>query len=138
MNRLPAPAASFLRLASWVRVGLGSEVPWPGPNRSCLAGQRPPAWTFAGSAASGAAARSVLRRLEPQPGPGQVRPSEYVLRFARDADIHDTEVPHAASLVTRTVRHHVSADALDEALAALPPGIRQITEPAGPLTADDR
>jgi len=61
-----------------------------------------------------------------------------VLRFARDADIHDTEVPHAASLVTRTVRHHVSADALDEALAALPPGIRQITEPAGPLTADDR
>lgn len=61
-----------------------------------------------------------------------------MLRFARDADIHDTEVPHAASLVTRTVRHHVSADALDEALAALPPGIRQITEPAGPLTADDR
>jgi uncharacterized protein (DUF2267 family) len=36
--------------------------------------------------------------------PVKFGPSEYVLRFARDAGIRDTDVPHAASLVTRTVR----------------------------------
>jgi uncharacterized protein (DUF2267 family) len=68
--------------------------------------------------------------------PVKFGPAEYVQRFVRDAGIHETDVPHAASLVTRTVRHHVSAGALDEALAALPSGIRQITEPAG--AADGR
>lgn len=62
--------------------------------------------------------------------PVKFGPGDYVQRFARDAGIHHTDVPHAASLVTRTVRHHVSVGALDEALGALPPGIRQITEPA--------
>jgi uncharacterized protein (DUF2267 family) len=52
--------------------------------------------------------------------------AEYVRRFARDANIHDTEVSHAASLVTKVVRRHVSAGALDEALDALPADIRQI------------
>ena len=68
--------------------------------------------------------------------PVKFGPGEYVLRFARDARIHDTDVPHAASLVTRTVRHHVSAGALDEALGALPAGIRHIAEPT--VTADPR
>lgn len=63
--------------------------------------------------------------------PVKFGPAEYTRRFARDAGIHDTDVPRAASLVTRTVRRHVSAGALDEALGALPAGLRQIVEPAG-------
>jgi len=52
--------------------------------------------------------------------------AEYVRRFARDANIHDKEVKQAASLVTQVVRRHVSAGALEEALATLPMDIRQI------------
>lgn len=55
--------------------------------------------------------------------------AEYVQRFAHDARIHDSDVPRAASLVTRTVRRHVSGGALDEALDVLPAGIRQLAEP---------
>jgi uncharacterized protein (DUF2267 family) len=62
--------------------------------------------------------------------PVKFGPREYVLRFARDAGVHDTDVPRAAGLVTGVVRRHVSAGALDEALAALPPGLRQLVEPA--------
>jgi uncharacterized protein (DUF2267 family) len=54
---------------------------------------------------------------------------EYVKRFARDAGIHDTDVPRAASAVTRVVRRHVSAGALDKALHTFPPGLRQLIEP---------
>ena len=35
--------------------------------------------------------------------PVKFGPREYVLRFARDAGIHDTDVPRAARLVTRAV-----------------------------------
>ena len=62
--------------------------------------------------------------------PVKFGPREYVLRFARDAGVHDTDVPHAAGLVTRVVRSHVSAGALDEALTALPPGLRELVEPS--------
>lgn len=62
--------------------------------------------------------------------PVKFGPGEYVQRFARDAGIHDADVPRAASVVTRTVRRHVSRGALDEALHALPPGLRQLIEPA--------
>ena len=61
--------------------------------------------------------------------PVKFGPAEYTRRFARDAGIHGTDVPRAASLVTRTVRRHVSGGALDEALEALPSGLRQIAEP---------
>lgn len=54
---------------------------------------------------------------------------EYVHRFARDAGIHDTDVPQAASAVTRAVRRHVSDGVLDEALHTLPPKLRQLIEP---------
>ena len=63
--------------------------------------------------------------------PVKFGPAEYTRRFARDAGIHDTDVPRAASLVTGTVRRHVSGGALDEALEALPPRLREIVEPAG-------
>jgi len=55
--------------------------------------------------------------------------AEYIHRFAHDARIRDADVPRAASLVSRTVRRHVSSGALDEALDVLPAGIRQIAEP---------
>jgi len=50
---------------------------------------------------------------------------EYVRRFARDATIHDSEVPRAASLVARVARRHLSG-ALDEALDTLPADIRHL------------
>jgi uncharacterized protein (DUF2267 family) len=53
----------------------------------------------------------------------------YASRFARDAGIHAADVPRIASLVTRTVRRHVSGGALDEALGAMPQELRQLVEP---------
>jgi|SRR5215469_2715571 len=54
---------------------------------------------------------------------------EYLQRFARDAGIHDADVAQASSAVTRVVRRHVSAGALDEALHTLPPDLRRVIEP---------
>jgi uncharacterized protein (DUF2267 family) len=61
--------------------------------------------------------------------PVKFGPREYVQRFARNAGIHDADVPRAASAVTRAVRRHVSSGALDEALHTLPPELRQLIEP---------
>lgn len=58
--------------------------------------------------------------------PDKFDEAEYVRRFARDANIHNTEVKQAASAVTRVMRHHVSAGAIDEAMGALPTDIRKI------------
>jgi len=52
--------------------------------------------------------------------------AEYVRRFAREATIHDAEVPRTATLVAGVVRRHVSPGALDEALDTLPADIRQL------------
>ncbi len=52
--------------------------------------------------------------------------TEYVRRFARDANIHNTQVRQAAGLVTKVMRQHVSAGAIDEAMGALPADIRKI------------
>jgi uncharacterized protein (DUF2267 family) len=52
--------------------------------------------------------------------------AEYIRRFAHDANIHSTEVKQAAGLVTKVVRHHVSAGAIDEAMDALPADIRKL------------
>lgn len=55
--------------------------------------------------------------------------SEYVMRFARDARIHDSDVLKAAALVTSVIRLHVSPGVLDEALALLPADLRELVEP---------
>jgi uncharacterized protein (DUF2267 family) len=65
----------------------------------------------------------------PARSPVKLGSREYVRRFARDAGIEDTDVPPAASVVTRMVRRHVSAGALDEALHAFSFGLRQLIEP---------
>jgi uncharacterized protein (DUF2267 family) len=58
--------------------------------------------------------------------PDKYDDEEYMRRFARDANIHNTEVKRAASLVTKVMRNHVSAGAIDEAMGALPADIRKI------------
>ena len=64
--------------------------------------------------------------------PGQVPVkygrAEYIARFARDARVHDSEVPQAASLVTGVVRCHASDGVVDEVLAVLPADICQVLE----------
>jgi len=67
----------------------------------------------------------------PSKVPAKFGPSEYALRFARDAGVRETEVARAACLVTRVVRRHVSGGALDEALDVLPLDLSQLIEPAG-------
>ena len=66
--------------------------------------------------------------------------SEYVKRFAREARIHDSDVPKASAVVTAMVRRHVSAGAVDEAFALLPAGLRELLEPATaePVTGGKR
>jgi uncharacterized protein (DUF2267 family) len=56
--------------------------------------------------------------------PDKFDEAEYVRRFARDANIHNTEVKRAAGLVTKVMRHHMSAGAIDEAMHSLPTDIR--------------
>lgn len=56
--------------------------------------------------------------------------SEYVTRFAREARIHDSDVPLASAVVTSVVRRHVSAGAVDEAFALLPADLRKLLESA--------
>jgi len=63
--------------------------------------------------------------------PVKFGPHEYIVRFARDAGIRDTDVAWAAGLVTRAVRRHVSGGALDEALDVLPADLSQLVEPDG-------
>jgi uncharacterized protein (DUF2267 family) len=54
---------------------------------------------------------------------------EYVARFAKDAQIHHSEVPDAGRLVTAAMRRHMSAGAIDEALGVLPGDIRGLISP---------
>jgi len=77
---------------------------------------------------------------------------EYVARFARDAQIHHSEVPVAGRNVTCAMRKHMSPGAINEALGVLPSDIKDLitpqdaagaraeaatTEPAGQPPAQD-
>ncbi|HXL17894.1 MAG TPA: DUF2267 domain-containing protein [Streptosporangiaceae bacterium] len=60
---------------------------------------------------------------------------EYIARFARDAQLHHTEVPRAGRLVTSAMQRHISAGAINEVLGVLPADIRSMvaaTDAAGP------
>jgi len=76
--------------------------------------------------------------------PGQVPVKygrrEYVTRFARDARVHESDVPKAAGVVTAVVRLHVSGGAVDQALAQLPADLRALLAPpsAQPMTGGSR
>jgi uncharacterized protein (DUF2267 family) len=52
--------------------------------------------------------------------------AEYVRSFARDANVHDSEVSQASSLVARVARRHMTEGVLEEVLHALPADMRQI------------
>ncbi len=59
--------------------------------------------------------------------------SEYTVRFAREAGLHDADVPKAAGIVTTVVKRHVSAGVLDGAFRLLPADLRQLLQ--GPAAA---
>lgn len=59
---------------------------------------------------------------------------EYIARFAKDAQIHHTEVPRAGRLVTSAFGRHLSAGAMNEALGALPADIRRLVAAPGGST----
>lgn len=54
---------------------------------------------------------------------------EYIARFARDAQLHQTEVPRAGRLVTSAMQKHISPGAINEVLGALPTDIRSLVAP---------
>jgi uncharacterized protein (DUF2267 family) len=59
---------------------------------------------------------------------------EYIARFARDAQLHHTEVQRAGRLVTLALQRHISAGAINEVLGVLPADIRSMvaaTDAAG-------
>jgi len=55
---------------------------------------------------------------------------EYISRFARDAQIHHSEVPMAGRNVSSAMRRHMSDGAINEALGVLPGEIRDLIAPA--------
>ena len=54
---------------------------------------------------------------------------EYIAKFSRNAQIHNTEVRKASSLVTAAMRRHLSDGVVNEALGVLPADIREVLEP---------
>jgi uncharacterized protein (DUF2267 family) len=54
---------------------------------------------------------------------------EYIARFARNAQIHNTEVRKAGQLVTSAMRRHLSEGVVNEAFGVLPADIRELIEP---------
>lgn len=54
---------------------------------------------------------------------------EYIARFARNAQIHNTEVQKASQLVTSAMRRHLSDGVINEAFGVLPADIRELIEP---------
>lgn len=54
---------------------------------------------------------------------------EYIARFARNAQIHNTEVQKASQLVTSAMRRHLSDGVVNEAFGVLPADIRELIEP---------
>jgi uncharacterized protein (DUF2267 family) len=62
---------------------------------------------------------------------------EYIARFARNAQIHNTEVRKAGQLVTSAMRKHLSDGVVNEAFGVLPADIRELIDPA-PAAAGGR
>jgi uncharacterized protein (DUF2267 family) len=67
----------------------------------------------------------------PSKVPAKYDREEYIARFARNAQIHTTEVEKAGRLVTIAMGKHLSAGIVSEALGVLPADIRELLKPAG-------
>lgn len=61
--------------------------------------------------------------------PAKYDRDEYIARFARNAQIHTTEVQKAGRLVTAAMQRHLSAGIVDEAFGVLPADIRKMLRP---------
>lgn len=55
--------------------------------------------------------------------------NEFIGRFARDAQIRDSDVTKSARVVTAVARQHMSAGGVAHALDHLPAGVREMLEP---------
>ena len=66
----------------------------------------------------------------PSKVPAKYDRDEYIARFARNAQIHNTEVQKAGQLVTSAMRRHLSDGVVNEAFGVLPADIRELIEPA--------
>lgn len=60
--------------------------------------------------------------------PRKMTHGEYVRQFALDANVRDSDVPKALSIVTGVLREHVTGGAVDQALAHLPQEARELLE----------
>ena len=63
---------------------------------------------------------------------------EYVVRFAREARVRDSDVVKAAGIVTTVARRHMSAGVVAQALAVLPADLRELLESAEARPAASR
>jgi uncharacterized protein (DUF2267 family) len=61
---------------------------------------------------------------------------EYISRFAKDAQIHHSEVRTAGRNVSSAMRRHMSDGAINEALGVLPGEIRDLIAPADATTQE--
>ncbi|HEX7995007.1 MAG TPA: DUF2267 domain-containing protein [Streptosporangiaceae bacterium] len=73
----------------------------------------------------------------PSKVPGKYSKDEYIARFAKDAQIHHTEVPRAGRLVTSAFGKHLSPGALNEAFGALPADIRNLVASPDGTSGED-
>lgn len=71
----------------------------------------------------------------PSKVPAKYDRDEYVARFAKNAQIHHTEVPKAGQLVTSAMRKHLSGGVVNEAFGVLPGDIRELLEPTAAAAA---
>ncbi len=65
----------------------------------------------------------------PSKVPAKYDRDEYIARFARNAQIHSSEVAKAGQLVTSAMRTHLSDGVVNEAFGVLPADIRRLLEP---------
>ena len=56
--------------------------------------------------------------------------AEYVTRFAREAQVHESDVAKAASIVTAVARRHMSPGVVAQAFGLLPADLRDLLDPA--------
>jgi uncharacterized protein (DUF2267 family) len=73
----------------------------------------------------------------PSKVPVKYNKDEYIARFAKDAQIHQTEVPRAGRLVTSAFGKHLSPGAMNEALGALPADIRSLVAASDGAPGED-
>jgi len=66
----------------------------------------------------------------PSKVPAKYDRDEFIVRFARNAQIHNTEVQKAGQLVTSAMRNHLSDGVVNEAFGVLPADIRELIEPS--------